>query len=824
MSPKHSLSKRLELYASVLEDRRRALDLIAADLEHSEYRGGTRPLEGFTLAVDWSEVHAYICGSGLRKSDQLFMLFEDDDGEAPLIDGAHQAALSFLFHGIPNPKLVLPPHVVELETFTVLASRFVDLNHVDEAALAELHNRLLEKNEAISELHKIYQHKRAKLGDDPSDAQIIRIFDELSDEHAASVRHYARSFFGPMFLLGRWLSVEAFKELRSLLSPNGEEHGKLCFLRDHPDTRSISVEKGVRYSDYRAWRGIFPKIPDKSGELIENDSRAVAILNWLHSRLDDEQHQLLFFSRGHDIASTFSQYPEWFSCLGDSYHPVVETPNNQDSAWTQPRLPTLQRDWHYCLQLGSVWADGTIKQIRPLLEERRDWTDSVLSTIRDVRKGTVSAKQVQATIDRYLDGEEAAGMENAMTLWSAKGDSVANAGKVRKNIHIKESTALLGFLRYVTAPHRFRKQREQLRVDLEPVLRGVRERLPAVRQNPTSDRYKSLMLHVFEKVNPQELTTTMKSRHGLRIAQLLGYLVEGKELTSKDNVKLLQAERESRDDDARLTEIEKLTFALQAFLLRDYRRTRFLLGTARVVRNSRTAIAALLLADCWLLGEHSVSKADKIVRESKLAYWKGPGQSSLAIRNALLGMELDAAETHGEKPYEFRRQYDTDAPALRTAFDSVLKDLQSIEMSPLPDSLRGSVYNNIVYAAARLSLEDEEDTDDPVGGMARQAPPVEAPKVRRYAESLETLCDDRAARLDTLAYYHYRLAVHPRSLAYEERIAHIKNAYKYIEAALVILDEADEDANGPGADPRTRRIVEAHHYLIRRCLVTGPEE
>ncbi|HEY0464110.1 MAG TPA: hypothetical protein VGC79_07880 [Polyangiaceae bacterium] len=163
-----------------LQRRSAALTALLADFDSDR----PEAFENTVVAVDWSEIHSYICGSGPPRSDPLFGLRTDEER----VTGAHQAALSFLFEVFPNQVLVLPPHVRELMWFVESAQKYADLREVDAKLLHELHDKL--DPEAVRTIGKLYEGWRRDHGKGPSDQDLSTLFGKLEQAHADQLQRW----------------------------------------------------------------------------------------------------------------------------------------------------------------------------------------------------------------------------------------------------------------------------------------------------------------------------------------------------------------------------------------------------------------------------------------------------------------------------------------------------------------------------------------------------------------------------------------------------------------------------------------------------------
>jgi hypothetical protein len=850
----------LRAMRKVLERRQQSLDALLLDIKTSQ--SNKQLFEQITLVVDWSEVHAYVCGSGLSRQDPLFTLFQADDSseagriKSSLLDGAHQSALSFLFEVFPGTAIVLPPHVIELVAFVKNAGLYIDMREVDDDWLKNLHSQIMSQSEAIRTLKQVYD-ELVNQGDFPSKNATVEdireiLFAKLSEKHANEIQDWIRRIFSPMFLLGRWISVNAYKDLLDLMRCE-DRPPRLRFLEDHENTKSFSKKLCEEIRDIGFWKEELPHIPDKSPRLVENDARAMAFLQGLNVRLSEQGRQLLFVSRGQDINGVLSKYPEWFSCMSDEYFSEYD----EIEGWKEVGdAPLISRSWHYFLELGAVCDLAVNDQLtilnRPnenwqiLLEDRREQIKSILSSLPEKQQ---HSQDVREKIASYISKEEAWLEKNVQALCSARSAQFRNRPNRKSNISsLIGAEPLIAFLSYITDPDLFRQERQKLLDELAPVLVELNKVLPPIQASEPSDVFKPILHHVLEKIDCQDMFFTSISNESLRklLTGLLEAIKNGHQIHQvPDLIKGLrefrqtaigqpEKEREAGND----SPVGRLIFSLHAYSCNQFKKARLLLPE-RLIRQLpglSKVVGWLLIADCWLLGEHKLWKADSNMEEALKSFSeRNEPILRIVLVNACLGMELDASDEHdGENPDGFRISFEHHVLAEHganlnefrqpTRIQDRLEQLEKLVSSvkiKLPDELNISVMNNRLYAVSRLSFPKELEDADLVGIDKVDDPVVLNERMTRLANDLEELIPILQSKsietiflLDTLSYYYYKVATLPSSSQNQNRRQKARQAaISHSNTAMETLEEKRKN-NQPCS--RAARALEAHRFLLDR--------
>lgn len=802
-----------------LERRLQAVDQILLDLNRGRTADSALPFADTLTVVDWSEVHAYICASGVIRTDPLLSLLSSHPLGAHIVNGAHQAALSFLFHAFPGPLVLLPPHVLELQTFVTLAQRFVSVNTIDAVALTLLHNQLVESSVPVRRLRDMFDKQLTRQSESahPLTARdASAAIAALSVDEADEIRSYVRKFFGPMFLLGRWMSVSAYRDLLRLLKER-----RLCFLRDHAAiSRQVVSRLSRETAECSFWVSELPAAAEKAASLVRNDARALGYLQALNYDLHCGDRQLLFVSRGADVAAVIRRHPEWFSCMADKYFRTVAYPSEREGAEGVEHVPRLSREWTYFLELGAVWDPQDEARVRARLADRRDWLRSTLTSISSRTDAWSNSGSTKAVLADYIE-RVAMELENARAVWSAKSDSLnRKLATPRSEGDDLDSESLLAFLRYVTDPETFVVERDKLRDELAPVMAQFDATLPPSHQEDPSGPYKPLLRRVVEKVPEAALTDRGDEEDDRELlSQLLVHIQRRLPWDSKSllaqRLRNVRPRTPTRDvaPGPELSPARRLVLALQAYIFNDFRKSRILLPRRVLerLRGTSRVIACLVVADSWLLDAQRLRKVDEVMQDVLNAVIGEAPAVRLAVLNALLGVELDAADEQGENPETFRRSLQGEL-MLEKRLGDVVRCHATLVREPLDANLSISVANNVVYGTAKLAFIDGESEEEPgvVEHRAREA--LGHSSVREFVSLLEArhrLNPDRVEYLDTLAYYWFKLSV--LDGREPERMRAMALAHRWIKAALRAVGRQEE---GPGVPARVARAVATHHALI----------
>jgi len=793
-----------------LQRRSVALTALLADFD-SEQPG----FENVVVAVDWSEIHSYICGSGPPRSDPLFELKTDEER----VTGAHQAALSFLFEVFPNQVLVLPPHVRELMWFVETAQKYADLREVDTKLLHELHNKL--DPEAVTTIGNLYKAWRKDHGKGPSDEDLSALFGKLEKGHADELQRWLKQTFAPMFLLGRWLTIDAVRELGRLLDDKSSGKRRLVFLRDYDGDLNRMLSEAT--ADVDPWEKELKAPMSKHRELAVNDARALGYLQALNVHLHlREKKQLLFMTRSDDILSVIHRRPEWFSCLADRY----STAGTNASIVGSSPVP-ISRDWIYFFELGAVWTRG--QDPRQELERRLGAVRAILESLPEKATQTVSARQVAHTVAEYLESD-AALLNNIQALSSAQG---ANLKRASPRQGVQGDRSLIDFLRFVTNPDHYVAGRQRLQDDMKAAVDRVNAVLPPLRAVARLWRYRPLLKCMLGIIPPSTLAADIPAPAGPAIQSLLRQIAEEKP-SAGDQAQTVRGLMGADDAPAWLLS------ALDAYLHQWPGKARGLVlplgknltGLSQVVRH-------LILADYFLLEHESLRKVDEqFALLLRLPAISRASSVRLALFNLRVQLDLESSYEHGEDPTSFRRNESEPGGCLQAYSQELREEYESFK-GKLEESLRRAVATSLVHACSRLTYfdQDEEYEDVQDGEFDdgevenRRAPTSFELAVEKLNQALplvaelERWCDEDAPEgfgavevaswHDAIGYHYFKQTcgcmAKRKSPAVDEASRYLKAATTHFAQAKGLLDQKD------GFELRT---VQAHLDLIERQAQT----
>jgi len=828
-SAAHSLRRHYEM-------RREALRCLLVEapllVRQSGRPEGEKP--ALLLAVDWSEVYAYITSTSLPTSEPLLRIFT----EPPclrLVDGAHQAALSFLFERLKGPPLiVLPPYLEEMGAFVNIVRRELFQSAADAEArtllpeIGEADDTEAPERDVVTEVLEAYvAAAKRKEGRPPTLDDMRAVFKDLERESAFD--DLIRQAFGPLYLFGRFWTEDVASMLRRLTA--GQP--KILRALGESDTE-IAVRAGAGAAMLSHWSERLARIAWGQAELSrERDAEALAYLEVLDKLLHDRGQQILFATRSVAMASAAEEEPGRLACLGDGYWDAEGGP------------PTLVRSWLYFLELGALWDLPESERQRQLIQRlvdvkaRLEWLEA-------------SGREGEGIFDVHRDAieQDLRDVQNYKSLLAATDGFLAR----RRAKQEADKHAMELLVRYLTRSDLFTDGREQLfeRVSLEvrEVLTHIA--LPAPErpiqldtESGTRDVYfKPLLRTVFQRIDIVDLEAASGRRLSPETRSVLAALAPSADDGGPEgpDFELLGALHKRIGDvigpKARRTPEHFLLSAAWSYAGGHFAMAansaklvlqRDLTDPARL--SALRFLAHLIIADQRLFVRRSPSFAHQALTTlmSEIGLHRERLSLFLAVLNARFVLALHAAEFAEERIACLPRTAslgvglpDRMRPPAPDKSDvanvmAEVMDVLSMKLAeglasnepdawPVNACLRVALVNNLVYAGTRLEpLEEERDHH-------QEEPPASKPSDGRFlreagflawVEFLERASVSRpdANRLDTLGYYYLKRAALGSS-----------SPAKDFDAARAYLASALEAAS----TPRVRAVVEGHLRLLHR--------
>jgi hypothetical protein len=770
------------------------------------------PFSRTVLVVDWSEIHSYICGSGPPRTDSLFELSPDKER----VHGAHQAALSFLFEAFPNQLLVLPPHVRELMWFIEAAQQFADLRRVDEQLLRELYEKLDgDVVQQVKQAHADWQELHP--GRSPRDIELSQIFRKLDEGASDTIRRCLTQNFAPMFLLGRWLTIDAVRDLQRLLDRG--ENRRVLFLNDYDQDLSRALSS--RTQDLERWRVELSPRASKDKSLAANDARALAYLQALNC----DQHarrgkQLLFVTRSEDLLGAVRNRPEWFSCLADRYSTaeVLDRPVDGSAP------VTIIRNWIYFFELGAAWRPG--QNLQADIARRLDAVRAMLASLpRDEHLSQATFSQsARQTLERYFE-TEAGLLNNIQTLSSAQ-----NAQFTGRGSHGSTDRPLIDFLRFVTDPAEFIKQRSELQDEMKDLVERINAVLPPVPSAPKNSRYRPILRSILE-VLPAETFVEDISKSKLKnlTTRLLRLIRENRHSIPPSSQ--IGKELEELNEPALMRDpVVALVQSLYAYIYQAYDKALALVLQRRGLPGAAQLLRLLLIADYWLLQHERLHKVDEqFAAMLKLDCTNRGTQIQLALVNARVELDLEASYEHNEDPASFRRSLKGGQGCLREYWEELQRCFDSMEADEeVARGLYWAACLNLVHASARLTATthdyDVDDTGQEAQPAADGTPLICAEKYVRQlelyiAQQEEPNAQDTVELVavhDALGYYYFKKACMTQTAMGFGSASKLDPFFSVAESHLRAATELVERDRSNFDGSSQRALVTAHLELLER--------
>jgi hypothetical protein len=722
---------------------------------------------GLVVAVDWSEVHAYIFGGPPPRHDPLCEVAEPHVAQA-----AHQLALSVLFDRLPDlqvPVFLLPPYVNEMAHFgCVVQSEGLALD-VDlaerEALLSPLRGL-----DAVGELRDLCLATPESLS---PEAKFEHFRSRLSEIDEQRVLDWVESAFGGLFLLARLSDLRVLDALQHLIECRSDLGRRLGTLADV--NSSVASQFRLYRPDRAEWQsqlsqkhasglpGSLTEALRKPTGALRRDAEAMAWLACLNSIFHANGQQLIFATRSRDIAHVMDEHAGLFASLGDHhYHGTSGAPT-----------PTIWRTWHYFFELGLAL---TTAPHAPATVARKQLTaiQSKSEVLNRAKHRSARAMAIQRKLTQDL-GEHIHNMRaflSAERPWLPIGQSVSD-----------EALASRLFVAYVTDPAEFQKQRKMILTTLRDRMREVQWQLPLLRsESPLLDSFDAphipLAKAFIEKFDLALLLSDVETPNlRSRYRGLFRYMKSGPNSAVLESVSHVAADLE-RVRSAQLTgpgEADVAYLALLAvYATGAFPRLMSLLDDLKPVRErvrpltARWVLDKLMYADARVV-QRAPDRANAALRkawrdaQAHSTSSRGPALAATWLLYARLVLHLHWTEEKGENLLAF--PVDPDDPD-RLELESIADETDLWLRRPhvvksLPSTLVRSLTNKWIYAIARLIPVVE-------------GPPIVAGVRSHSARRARELLDNarsgarvayliqqprmKAEEYDTLGYYYLKRA------------------------------------------------------------------
>ncbi|MDP9175718.1 MAG: hypothetical protein M3O30_17900 [Planctomycetota bacterium] len=377
-----------------LDERRRDLALLELDLRCPPFGLG---LNRLVLAVDWSEVFAYIFADRPRGDELLSRVIDKD-----IVDASHLAALTFVFERFPGDVILIPPYVDEMSDFVRLAhSHALDdtLIRLDDARK----RRRIASEHRVAEVIRRLKALQDRVGGGGATDLAEQFLETLKGEDRATLLGWIEESFGSLLLIARLSSVDGLRALSGLL--RADEPRLKTLANNRADLarwlsrRPISLKKWEREL---ALLQPAPELGRRQGPTaLKRDAQALAYLERLIPLMHARNEQLIFITRSSHLAEVMRKFPGRFAALGDDYMKFPSSPAIPS--------PTICRNWRVLFEMAMVWdhqpGDSNAQisaDVSKTLEQRSLALDALRTTLngRDAdRAAKALAKSLREDVE-----------------------------------------------------------------------------------------------------------------------------------------------------------------------------------------------------------------------------------------------------------------------------------------------------------------------------------------------------------------------------------------------------------------------------------------
>jgi hypothetical protein len=790
------------------------------------------------VAVDWSEVYAYIAADAPPSHDRLVKLVQEAGSEADVAAGAevarvaHQVALLMLFERLPSvgvPVILLPPYVRELEHYVRLTQARILREEGSGRTLREIEARMSREASVDREIEEIIT-LTAGLRDVPEDERYAK-FKEIVRDRETQVEELVEKAFGDMLRTTLLSARRPMKALRRLLE-KPTEAGEPA-LRTMSEVLPTEVLDRLRPDLLRTehWGEELRRQDHKSGLAFIRDAEALSLLEQLGPLLHEWGRQIVFVTRDRHLLAALEASPGRFAYLTSS-----EAAPLGDRA-----VSTIGRSWRVMLELALTLELGReggnrLDRARAAIERRIADTPERLEELRTGRRGRPEdgTRPLAGLLEQIRTS-----VQNSKAVLSTESPVLHTLADSRHNV-------IRLFVKYVTDPEGYAQARGRLRRRfLEEIDKRQFEALVKLHSDQRFTRsdevragFSPLAPKLLEGLGPRArdaFPSGLRQVFDLLVVQMQG----GREGagTAQDDWKLRLEQLRDLAGRTRSSEPQIASAAAALLILagrsRDaFENINYLSSQYREVLDqggvAEAAIESLCLADRELIMNEPLAAAQQ-VREGHAAIDEGIRRGAsrphdaiwhLAYLNAALLFHLDMADRKQERVHDFPRALQD---TRRFALDCSLEVMVTSMRGPSPeltDRLRSRISNNIVYAAAKLApiyaqaewavpewcIDDERFRRRGAEG----ARPIHAwmlhnAEVDRHHRALSEVPpgERTPSATDTLSYWNIKLGCwrHPGSV---ERVRLWAQAAEWLEA---IRSDAD-------ASRRMREAATAHLELL----------
>lgn len=416
------------------------------------------------VAVDWSEVHAYIFQGPAPVADPLNRFFPPE-----LVEAAHQAGLTVLFERLEEPVLLLPPYLQELRNFIDLVRsqrEILDLinSRYHDQQIGDLYPKssVARQLETFAEEWVTTRKGRRR----PPTDEDLRSY--IRDGHAAqslkqeieprTLKAWLESEYGVVFYLSRIFSSDAIRTLRSLLYGVGGGVPRICAMRDSLRGFTFDVDSAKR-AILRWHRALCEaRVNDRSQKKEEArhwDAVALEYVARLNAWLALCGEQVLFVSRGRDLAQVIRQCPSHFACTLGPYPQL-----GRDRA-----PPLCLRGWYHFFELGIALSTADSPGDRSRVVEDR--LQAVTTQLEWLETGAKTARQILRLRESDLRDKT---RQNREVFTS----TLRTLSPMRKD-SVKKQDLLALFVQHVTSAPEFEQERKEICDSIDRNIHGLQE-------------------------------------------------------------------------------------------------------------------------------------------------------------------------------------------------------------------------------------------------------------------------------------------------------------------------------------------------------------
>ncbi len=744
--------------------------------------------------VDWSEVYSYIYSSPPNSQDPLLQLTREL-GRESLARETQQVSLSLLFDRIPQQKVLVPPYEYELRLFLdMLRAHALELKADISSHAAQYLNVDLSTLESAPEMLR-------ELAKDRNPEMVASKLDRIDDLELQRLIDFIGQNFGAYLLVARASTGNVLEGLRHLLAEGARPGNGGITTCPGAWAEIIDSSEGAiqplpwANSTPNAHLGIHPGAKQRDAAAL-GQIQQLAATRALHGQAT------FFVSRDRWIGRVVDRWPGDFACFSAAYA--------QDRFEGVPA--TILRTPNYFFEL-AVALSGDTQEDQVLLAHRRQrqaqgefFSHRASSGSKTSLKFMVDNTQQQLdTVKRYQEA-----YVGTTRPWLPNQKLTSDCAMIIRD-----------FIRLITDPNRLKAVRESVaeRLDLQLA------ELPLIESGSAIPEVKGgfvVLTASLARRLPLNALVPLVTSPGIKaLHRRLMQKLSGRISAVGGNPEVLRKQLASNSKRRGQSPTDKLLLRT-AWAFCAVGNPHSVVGmeddwsTSPVTQRTvpHHVLGALMIADAYQ-SFGGTDNADNALRDcyGRISTLRAGNELWLiAILNAWLTHHLEVIEAIGEAQAGFPRGTFLGESSPDVTLKSILAKVLEIVTEPRTSEvldkakpLRDSIYNNLVYAAARLT---------PIyPGTGAQEIGVEEALVQHAAEVLSRRCRRPsttwgslwlAQYFDTLAYYYLKRAVVHRAAGQNEK------ADSLMEDARDHIQKSSKTAPEASAGNHVRRLIAAH--------------